>query len=223
MKTLIALALVVLTATVAAVAAPLSPAASTALGPAEVDGLRYMREEEKMARDVYRALAVKWPSATVFARIAQSEQRHMDAVRVVLDRYGVADPAAGKAAGKFADPELQKMYDELVAEGKGSLQAALGVGVKIEKADIADLEQELAATGNADLERLYGHLLASSKNHLRAFSGNATGAMPGAGQGRMAQKGPHGSGTCTQDGPQQGSGPMWGRGNGPGPRFGTAA
>ena len=216
MKTLITIALVTLAASVAVVAAPISTAGSVTLDPNEKAELQYMREEEKLARDVYRALAAKWSDAAVFARIAQSEQRHMDAVEVVLDRYGVADPAAGKAAGVFSDPKLQALYDDLVTEGRVSLQAAYAVGMKIEKADIADLQVALAATDNADLERLYGNLLAASKNHLQAFTAHATGTVPSGGQGPGG--GWQGDGTCDRQATRLGSGPVWGKGPGAGQR-----
>jgi hypothetical protein len=221
-RILIALVVVALAAAVAVVA-PAPSAGADGLTATEVADLQYMREEEKLARDVYTALAAKWSEATVFARIAQSEQRHMDAVKVVLDRYGIADPAVGKAAGEFANAELQSLYDRLVAEGSGSLAAALGVGQTIEEADIADLEKAIAATANADLDRLYGNLLRASQNHLRAFTSHADGTLParGAGQGfgpRAGQgagpNGPVGTGTCTGDQTRQGMGP----GGGFGPR-----
>ena len=222
MKTLIALALVVLAGTVAAVAAQASTAASTELSPAEITELRYMREEEKLARDVYRALAVKWSDATVFARIAQSEQRHMEAVKAVMDRYGVADPAAGKAAGSFTDARLQALYDDLLADGSRSLQTALAVGVTIEKTDIADLEDALEATSNADLERLYGNLLRASQHHLQAFTATTTGTVPSGGRAHAGQA----NGTCPNGGRdtmRQGAGSRGGNGYGAGLQAAAAA
>ena len=47
-----------------------------------------MREEEKLARDVYVALGDRW-GLRVFENIARAEQRHMDAVVAQLDREGV--------------------------------------------------------------------------------------------------------------------------------------
>jgi hypothetical protein len=210
-KMLIALAALALTAALV----PVSASSASGLTAAEKADLQYMREEEKLARDVYAALGAKWTDAAIFTRIAASEQRHMNAVKVVLDRYDIADPAAGQAAGRFTSPELQKLYDELVAKGTQSLQAALGVGVTIEEVDIADLEKALAKTANADLERLYGNLLRGSQNHLRAFTGYLAGDVPiQGGRGPGAQQN---GGTCTGDGQQQGARFGGGRGGrGPG-------
>jgi hypothetical protein len=188
-RMLIALVVVALAGAVAAIAPTLSAGAS-GLSSAEVADLQYMREEEKVARDVYTALAAKWSEATVFERIALSEQRHMDAVKATLDLYGISDPAAGKAPGEFTNAELQSLYDRLVAEGSVSLTAALGVGQTIEKTDIADLQEAMAATTNADLDRLFGNLLRGSQNHLQASRATRTapfllgGRVRGSGRAR---------------------------------------
>ena len=225
-KLVIALATVLLTGLVVVVPA----SSATALTPGETADLQYMREEEKLARDVYQALAAKWPTATVFQRIARSEQRHMDAVKVVLDRFGIADPAAGNGPGEFTDPELQKRYAQLVADGSRSVADALAVGVMIERTDIADLQEALAATDVADLERLYGNLLRGSQNHLQAFTSHTDGTVPSqAGPGAALGKGPKAGqaqgaqlrdGSCAADGKQARRGPGAGMGFGPGPRSG---
>lgn len=222
-KMLVTLAIVALAGLISVL--PASSAATPTAG--EASDLQYMREEEKLARDVYQLLATKWTTATVFERIAQSEQRHMDAVKVVLDRYGISDPAASTKPGEFADPELQKLYDKLVAQGSASLAAALAVGVQIEEVDIADLEKALATTSNDDLEWIYGLLLRGSKNHLRAFTATTDGTVPALGQGRgrgqgqgrgagQAQGAQLRDGTCTADGQQARRGPGGGRGYGAG-------
>jgi len=141
------------------------------LTAAEQAGLLLMREEEKLARDLYVALGQRH-DLPVFERIAQSEQRHMDAVANLLDRYDLSDPAAGQAAGAFTDPEIQKLYDDLLARGSQSLVEALRVGALVEEVDIADLREQLDATHREDLRLVYDNLLRGSRNHLRAFVRN---------------------------------------------------
>ena len=58
----------------------------------EIESLLYMREEEKLARDVYLTMYVKWKTH-VFSNIADSEQMHTLAVKSLLDAYGLYDPA----------------------------------------------------------------------------------------------------------------------------------
>jgi hypothetical protein len=145
------------------------PAPAPTLSPAERDALLFLREEEKLARDVYRALGDEW-GLPIFSHIAASEQRHMDAVLGLLERYGVADPAAGKAEGEFANPALKALHDDLVEKGLRSVEDALIVGATIEDMDIADLHEDLALSGHADVTAVLENLMRGSRNHLRAFA-----------------------------------------------------
>lgn len=144
-----------------------------ALDAAETAQLLFMREEEKLARDVYAQLYARWGSP-VFGRISQSEQRHFDAIKVLVDRYGLADPAAGRAVGEFSDPGLQALYGDLVAKGQASIVDAFLVGATIEDLDIRDLNAAIAATDNVDLKTVYQNLEAASRNHMRAFHAQLT-------------------------------------------------
>jgi hypothetical protein len=155
----------------AIVAPPAPPAPTSPLSADEIAGLLFMREEEKAARDVYLTLYEAWGSQ-VFSNIAHSEQSHMDAVKTLLDRYGVDDPAAGHDIGQFSDPDMQALYDDLSAQGQESLAEALKVGALIEEVDIADLIEELVEVEHSDIQRVYEQLLQGSENHLRAFVSN---------------------------------------------------
>lgn len=135
----------------------------------EVYWLQYMREEEKLARDVYLALYATW-KMPVLSNIAASEQRHMDAVRTLLTRYGVADPAAGNGPGVFDNEKIQTLYTSLMEKGVLSKKDALEVGVIIEVTDIEDLDLALAATSRTDIRNVYTNLRTGSYNHLDAFS-----------------------------------------------------
>ena len=134
----------------------------------EIANLLHMREEEKVARDVYLKFFELY-NMPVFANIAQSEQKHMDAVLNLVEGYGLTDPVADKAEGEFT-ADFQELYDNLVAEGSESITAAYQVGVKIEERDIADLEECIASTEVENILRVYNNLLAGSGNHLNAFS-----------------------------------------------------
>ena len=136
------------------------------LNDAERDALLFMREEEKLAYDVYMVLADTW-GTPVFSNIASAELTHTDAVKVLLDRYGIADPTTTGEPGVFTNTELQNLYDQLVAQGTRSLVDALTVGATIEDVDIADLRQR--ATDNSDIQLVYDNLEKGSRNHLRAF------------------------------------------------------
>ena len=127
-----------------------------------------MREEEKLAHDVYVTLFEKW-GLPIFQNISQSEQTQTQAVKALLDRYGLTDPAAS-TVGVFTNPDLQALYMDLVARGSGSLAEALKVGAAIEEIDILDLQEHLAQTDNADIQQVFNNLLQGSRNHLRSFA-----------------------------------------------------
>ena len=129
--------------------------------------LLWMREEEKLARDVSLALFAQWKQFE-FQRIANSEQRHFDVLGKHIVLFGLTDPASS-ATGVFNQPELQALYDDLIFTGSQSYVQALTVGATIEDVDIADLVAAIDATTNLALKRTYGNLLEGSKNHLRAF------------------------------------------------------
>ena len=139
----------------------------------EIADLLQMREEEKLARDVYITLGEQWNQA-VFTNISRSEQQHTDAIAVLLDRYGIADPVGDNAVGVFTNPDLQALYDQLVELGSQSLADALKVGATVEDVDIYDLQKALANTDNADIQQVYQSLMAGSENHMRAFVGTLT-------------------------------------------------
>ncbi len=138
------------------------------LTSAEKSWLTTLREEEKLARDVYLVLYEKWQKP-IFSNIAASEQRHMDAVKALLVKYGVGDPAAGKGIGEFSNPAFRDLFVRLTAQGSTSLTEALKVGVFIEETDIEDLNAALAVATRPDIKRVYGNLLQGSYNHLDAF------------------------------------------------------
>ena len=128
-----------------------------------------MREEEKLARDVYAAFYDVWQKP-VFKNISMSEQRHMNAVKFLVDKYELADPVTDPTAGVFTSPEFTALYQPLVEQGSASLIDALTVGATIEDMDIYDLQELLAQTDNQDITAVYENLLRGSRNHLRAFA-----------------------------------------------------
>jgi hypothetical protein len=138
------------------------------LDSTEAAGIVYLREEEKLAHDVYATFHAEW-GMRIFDNISQSEERHFDVLKLLLDRYGLQDPAANNPIGIFQNAGLQELYDSLITEGKGSLQHALRVGATIEELDIRDLEKAAAATDNNDLKVVYQNLRLAAENHLRTF------------------------------------------------------
>ena len=131
--------------------------------------LQYLVEEEKLARDVYAYLAANVTSQK-FSNITKSEQTHMDNISALLKKYNFFNPTTTRAPGVFRDVELQKLYNDLIAQGSVSVAAAMQVGVAIEELDIADLKKMMVNPAPADVKLAYDLLLKGSINHLAAFS-----------------------------------------------------
>ncbi len=143
------------------------------LSDEERGGLIFMREEEKLARDVYSFLYDKW-GLQIFSNIAQSEQTHTEAVRTILIKYNITDPVTDDTIGVFVNSDLQKLYTDLTAQGTISIEEALTVGALIEDLDIADLQKQIAQTDNDDIKLVYENLMRGSRNHLRSFVSQLT-------------------------------------------------
>lgn len=134
----------------------------------ETQAVTFMREEEKLARDVYLYLYDLW-GQNIFSNIADSEQQHTDATLRLLEKYDLVDPAEGKLEGEFTDAILLGLYDMLVAQGTGSQVDALIVGATIEDLDIHDLQRLLTDIDNEDITQVFENLMRGSRNHLRSF------------------------------------------------------
>jgi len=145
-----------------------------ALSDTELAALAFMREEEKLAKDVYLDMYDLWGTA-IFVNIADSEQTHTDVVLRLIEKYSLADPADGKQRGEFSDATLQGLYDSLTAQGSASLVDALIVGATIEDLDIFDLTRHLDLVDNQDITVVFENLRKGSRNHLRAFHTSLTG------------------------------------------------
>ncbi len=146
--------------------------AETLTAEEKVD-LLFMREEEKLARDVYQTLYEKW-NLPIFSNIAQSEQTHTEAIRDLLEKYNLTDPVTKDEVGVFQNEELQALYTSLSEKGLRSEIDALTVGATIEDLDIKDLVGAIARTDNQDIKLVYENLMRGSRNHLRAFTRQLT-------------------------------------------------
>ena len=143
------------------------------LTAAETETLLFVREEEKLARDVYLTLYQRWGNTT-FQNIAlRSEQTHMDAIKVLVDAAGLADPVVNDGVGVFSNAQIANLYTTLVERGNPSVVEALRVGGFIEEFDIKDLQEAIAeasqGSNQAAVLQVYNNLMAGSRNHLRAF------------------------------------------------------
>ena len=140
----------------------------TPLTTQEKADILFLREEEKLARDVY-LFSYDLYRHIIFNNISNSEQTHMSSVYTLIMKYNLSDPAGGKQRGEFENAVLQNLYDSLASQSSVSLLAALKVGAAIEDLDINDLSTNISHTTKADLLEVYSSLQCGSRNHLRNF------------------------------------------------------
>jgi len=153
----------------AGMGADLTGVASGTLTATQKTRLAAMAEEEKLAHDLYVAFGDKY--GTPFSRITNAETRHLAEVRIVLRRYAITDPTAGKAAGTFATATTQQLYNKLLAQGTASVDGANTAARSVESTDITDLKAAGAGVTAPDVTQVYKNLLAASQRHLVAFGG----------------------------------------------------
>ena len=141
----------------------------------EKTSLLHMREEEKLARDVYNYLYERW-GMRIFDNISLAEQMHMDAIATILQKYDIPDPVlSDDDRGTFSDEGLKELYTTLITKGNNSITDALLVGATIEDLDIFDLQNALLKVDNMDILFVFGNLKKGSENHIRAFSSQLMG------------------------------------------------
>ena len=138
-----------------------------ALTSEEIADLSFLREEEKLARDVY-LYSYGLYGNQLFKNISNSEQTHMDSVLVLLNKYNLEDPISN-VVGVFNNSELQEIYNSLIQQSTISELEALIVGNIIEDLDIKDLILNEGRTTKTDLLTVYGSLKCGSRNHLRSY------------------------------------------------------
>ena len=140
----------------------------TELTQNEKNDLSFLREEEKLARDVY-LYAFEKQQTQIFKNISESEQTHMNSVLSLMTKYGIPD-SASKEVGVFNNKELQELYNVLTAKSDISLIDAFTVGALIEDLDIDDIDDFIANSSNEDVLSVYNNLSCGSKNHIRAYT-----------------------------------------------------
>ncbi len=126
-------------------------------------------DEERMARDVYDALYAQ-TGLTIFDNISDAEQTHYDAILNYAINLGIDTSALLTTPGTYLNPEVQTMYNDLIALGSQSTADALSVGKTVEEVDIADLKAMIDASPITSLDAVYTNLLSGSYNHLDAFN-----------------------------------------------------
>ncbi|MCL9808891.1 DUF2202 domain-containing protein [Flavobacterium luminosum] len=136
------------------------------LTPKEKEGVLFMLEEEKLARDTYNYMNNLW-GLSLFNNIKNSEQSHMDAIVTILEQHNIEYTILPE--GQFSNQNLQNFYNQFIIDGQVSSVEALKIGATIEDLDIVDLENYINESTNKSLILAYQNLQCGSRNHLRSF------------------------------------------------------
>jgi len=141
------------------------------ISASEEKNLKYMRSEEKLAHDFYSMMFDKW-GLRPFSNIKGAEERHMAAIKTMLDKYTIDDPEKNYQVGVFSNNHIKSIYDDLLLKGNMTELDALKAGAEIEELDIKDLIDAINDTDNNDIKFVYNNLKRGSENHLNAFMRN---------------------------------------------------
>lgn len=134
----------------------------------EIAAIYQMREEEKLARDLYADANDEF-GLFIFNNISASEQKHMTAMWALIEKYDLTDPVTDDSRGAFSSTEFQVLYQDLYPEFTTHLDTALLRGSYIEEMDIVDLRYLKTLTDNTDMYMIFDNLERGSRNHLRGF------------------------------------------------------
>ena len=171
MRTLSGMLLILMTTVIPVSASDASPGqgGATPLNTREAETLVLMREDEKLARDVYRVLYMYWQQDT-WLKAMQQRQARMNSIGLLLEQYDLPDPLPDNRPGSFPSPESGNLYTQLVARGRLSHVDAIDVGIEIEKIDITDLLAALHESHHETLDQAYRTMLDSSRQTLNEMS-----------------------------------------------------
>ncbi|MDD3034385.1 MAG: DUF2202 domain-containing protein [Bacteroidales bacterium] len=143
-----------------------APFDSTAdLTASEIEYIYAVREDEKLAGDLYSAFFEMYKIKT-FENIAKAEINHMKATERLLEYYGITYPVAGDK-GKFENPVRQALYDSLLQKGSTALEA-FKVMAQYEEYNIVQYKADLAVITNENLKIVIENLEKGSENHFKA-------------------------------------------------------
>lgn len=147
-------------------ARPRSPSAP--LGEADRRTLLHVSQQEKLARDFYSSLSETW-RLDVFHTTSGSEDIHADALRTLLARYKLPDPAYGLGRGEFNRVDLSERYNDLIARGRFSAVEALKAAASVEELEIEHISERLPQVQSPELANVLESVVASDKHHLRSL------------------------------------------------------
>ena len=137
------------------------------LSDSEAASIMALITEEKLALDVYSALADEFDLG-ILDNLEAAETIHLGALTDLAEKYDLDTSVADLGEGVFNNESFQDLYNELVAQGSQSQEAALEVIALIEEMDISDLIDYSEGVDNQDISAVYTMLQNGSETNLAA-------------------------------------------------------
>ncbi len=131
--------------------------------------LLFMREEEKLALDLYMEMHRLW-GLSVFKSVSGEEKEHMRAMLGLLRIYNLPDPVGNNPPGRFVNAHLRDLYQSLARQGSQSVEEALKACALQEEINMLDLMAASNASTQPKIREIYSELQRDSINHLRSFA-----------------------------------------------------
>lgn len=136
--------------------------------PDEQETLRFLLEQRRLVRDIYRHLHGAW-EIPAFADLAGAEQRGIGELQRLHRQLRLRHLPADGEPGIFADPALGQLYRRLLTQGLFDIREALELGALIEEMSIIDLRDAIDESRSHRLDQIYIALLGNAYAHLRAI------------------------------------------------------
>jgi len=137
------------------------------LSDLEIDGIRFIREEEKASKDYVLSMDILFDE-NLLDQLYEVERTHYQAGLFAIEKYGLADPTSGKARGNFTSPNIQAFYDTAISDGQGGTSDAIHAAARLQEASYVTITNQLnRVANNRDLRMVYHALATATRNHIR--------------------------------------------------------
>jgi hypothetical protein len=131
----------------------------------EIEFIFAVREDEKIARDLYISFFGKF-GLKPFENIGKAEDNHIKATEKLFDYYEIDYPALS-GNGKFENAIRQKLFDSLLLKVNTELDAFKVMAV-LEESNIVEYGAVIKTVVNPNIKMVIENLAKASANHFKA-------------------------------------------------------
>lgn len=138
----------------------------------EIEFIYAVREDEKLAHNLYIYFVTQYPTARQLANIGNAEINHITTIERVFTYYEIDFPTLGQP-GVFTDENRQAIYTRLTAQGS-TLHEAYQVMAALEEENIVIYSKVASELTNPNLQLIINNLAQSSENHFKVLVNQIT-------------------------------------------------